>query len=80
MAVVNQTWQLSQVVLIGQFLVVNLHKSNSKLICLVVDIFELLEGLGAFTALGLVCEKYKLTSAFPSKRVNEHGIVSLRLK
>lgn len=63
-AVVNQSGQLSQVVLVSQLLVVNLHETDSKLIGLVVDVFELLEGLGAFTAFGLVCGKDRLMSDF----------------
>lgn len=54
-AVVDQSRQFSQVVFISQLLVMNFHETNSKLIGLVIDVFELLKGLGAFTALGLVC-------------------------
>lgn len=52
--VVNQSRQLSQIVLVGQPFVMNLHEADSKLISLVVDILELLKGLGTFAALGLV--------------------------
>lgn len=52
--VVNQSRQLSQVVLVGQRFVMNLHEADSKLISLVVNVLELLKSLGTFAALGLV--------------------------
>lgn len=51
MAIVDQCWQCTQVILIGQSLVVNFHKTNAKLIGLVVDILQLLQGLGTLAAL-----------------------------
>jgi hypothetical protein len=53
-AVVDQSWQVSQVVLIGERLVVDLHETDSELVRLVVNVLELLQGLGALAALGLV--------------------------
>jgi hypothetical protein len=53
-AVIHESWQVSQVILIGQRLVVDLDKSDSELIGLVVNVFELLEGFGTLAALGLV--------------------------
>lgn len=52
--VVDQARQFAQVVFVGQSFVMNLHEADSKLIRLVVDVFELLKGLGAFTTLGLI--------------------------
>jgi len=50
-AVVDQGWQIAEVVLVGQGLVVNFHKPNAQLIGFVVDILQLLQGLGALAAL-----------------------------
>lgn len=51
MAIVDQCRQSAQVVLIGQSLVVNFHKTDAKLIGLIVDILQLLQGLGTLAAL-----------------------------
>lgn len=55
MTVVDQRWQIAQIVFIGQGLVVYFHKSNAKLIGLVVYILQLLQGLSALAALLFVC-------------------------
>jgi hypothetical protein len=53
--VVDQSRQLSQVVFVGQCFVMNLHKTDSELISLIVDIFQFLQSLGTFAAFGFVC-------------------------
>lgn len=55
MAVVHQLRQCSQVVLFGEIFVVDLHEPNVQLVGFVVDVLQLLQGLDAFLALGLVC-------------------------
>lgn len=55
MAVVHQLRQRSKVVLLGEIFVVNLHETNVQLVGFVVDVLQLLQGLDAFLALGLVC-------------------------
>lgn len=54
MAVVDELWQHSQIVLVGQLLVVDLHEANVQLIRLVVDVLQLLQSLLTLFALGLV--------------------------
>lgn len=54
MAVIDQLWQNAQIVLIGQFLVVDLNESNVQLIRLIVNVLQLLQSFLALFALRLV--------------------------
>lgn len=53
-AVVDQCWQIAQIVLVSERLVVYLHESDAQLVGLVVDVLQFLQGLGALAALLLV--------------------------
>jgi predicted phosphodiesterase len=64
MPVVYQSWQISKTVLLGQFLIVDLHEADAELVCLIIDVFQLLQGFGAFLAFRFVWNivKYLLNS------------------
>lgn len=55
MSVVHQLWQWSQVVLFGQGFVVDLDETDVQFVGFVVNVFQLLEGLDALLAFGLIC-------------------------
>lgn len=52
--IVNESWQFTQVVLIGERFIVNLHETDAELISFVVDVFQLLQCFRAFATLRLV--------------------------
>lgn len=52
--IVNESWQFAQVVFVGEQFVMDLYEANTKLIGLIIDIFQLLQCFRAFATFRLV--------------------------